>query len=272
MKDTAPDRKTASMISRRGFTLVELLVVIAIVGMLVSILVPAVQASRESGRRTVCKNNLRQIGIALQSHHQSKGSFPIGGLEVRHRSFDVAKRQLAWSAFLLPYLEQQALFDELDLNTPYDSSANAQAAAAVLPIYICPTSVVGNRLVQDRGPCQYGGIYGERITSPNDPPKGTMLYEVPIAAEHIKDGLSNTLIVAEDTRFPDGQWINGRNVFDQSTAINRAETWENDIRSDHPSGAQGVRADGSVHFMAETMDVGVLAALCTRDGGDFVTE
>lgn len=261
------------MSRRSAFTLVELLVVIAIIGMLVAILLPAVQSSRASGRTAVCKNNLRQIGIGLQSHHEAKGQFPIGGIEVRLGQFvDKKKRQIAWSAFLLPYLEEQAVFERLNLETPFDSSENRTAAATVLPIYICPTSPGGERLVDGRGPCNYGGIYGERITSANDPPKGIMLYDTPISAAHVKDGLSNTLIVAEDSRFPDGQWINGRNIFDQAVAINQAEQWENDIRSDHPGGAQGVRADGSVHFMDETMDLNVLAALCTRAGNDLVFE
>lgn len=260
------------MALRRAFTLVELLVVLAIVGMLVSILVPAVQASREAARRTVCMNNLHQIGIALQLHHEAQQQFPVGGLELRLRPFDKTKRQLAWSAFLLPYLEEHMVFDSLDLGTAYDSPANARAAATVLPVYICPTSVVGERLVENRGPCQYGGIYGERITGPNSPPKGTMLYDIPISEGQIRDGRSNTLIVAEDTRFPDGQWINGRNIFDQAGPINQAPEWENDIRSDHPGGAQSVRADGSVHFMDASLDLAVLAALCTRDGGEWVTQ
>ena len=99
-----------------------------------------------------------------------------------------------------------------------------------------------------------------------------MLYDVPISTAHIKDGISQTLIVAEDSHFNDGQWINGRNIFDQAFAINAAPSWENDIRSEHSGGAFGVRADGSVHFMNESMALRVLAALCTRDGNDVVQQ
>lgn len=262
------------MISRRkAFTLVELLVVIAIIGMLVAILLPAVQAARAAGRRTVCKNNLRQIGLGLQSYHEAQGQFPIGGLEVRFGAFqDKSKRQLAWSAFLLPYLEEQPLYDRLNLQTAFDSSENQEAAATILPIYLCPSSSGGVRLNSNRGPCHYGGIQGESIVSANNPPKGIMLYDIAITAAHVQDGLSQTLIVAEDTQFLDGQWINGRNIFDVSTGINQAAAFENDIRSDHPGGAHGVRADGSVHFMEDALDVRVLAALSTRDGNDWVVE
>ncbi len=84
--------------------------------------------------------------------------------------------------------------------------------------------------------------------------------------------LSNTLIVSEDSRFYDGQWINGRNIFDQAYAINEPNPpfWENEIRSEHAGGAQGLLADGSVHFLDQQMDLNVLAAFCTRDQREFV--
>jgi hypothetical protein len=179
---------------------------------------------------------------------------------------------LAWSVFLLPFIDEQPLFDSLDLETPFDSPRNARGAATILPVYVCPASVRGARQVQARGPCDYGGIYGERITSPNQPPKGTMLYDRPVALHDIVDGGSHTLIVAEDSRFPDGQWINGRNLFDQAFAINAAPAWENDIRSEHAGGAGGGLADGSVRFLAESVDVRVLAALCTRAGREVFVE
>lgn len=257
--------------ARSAFTLVELLVVIAIIAMLVSLLLPAVQAARGAARRTQCQNNQRQIGMGLQSYHSTHNEFPAGAIEWRTGS-NSQKRQLAWSAFLLPFIEEQSVYDSLNLETAFDSPENAAGAATMLSIYICPSSRRGARIVDGRGPCDYGGIYGERIVSPNRPPKGTMLYDIAISMEHIKDGISNTLIVAEDSEFDDGQWINGRNVFDQAFAINAAPSFENDIRSEHPGGAYGVRADGSVHFMDESMDLEVLAALCTRAGNEVANQ
>ena len=99
-----------------------------------------------------------------------------------------------------------------------------------------------------------------------------MIYDRRIRATEISDGLTNTLIVAEDSAWPDGQWINGRNLFDQAFPINQAPDFENDIRSFHANGANAVRADGSVRFLNELMDLQVLAAVCTRDGGELVSE
>ncbi len=121
-------------------------------------------------------------------------------------------------------------------------------------------------MVNGRGPCDYGGIFGERITSANNPPKGTMLYDRAISIHQVEDGTSHTLIVAEDSWFSDGQWINGRNIFDQAFAINVAPQWENDIRSEHHGGAYAARADGSVSFLSNSLALRVLAALCTRAG------
>lgn len=250
---------------RTAFTLVELLVVIAIIGLLISLLLPAVQTARQAAWQTQCRNNLRQIGLGLTAYHAAKKTFPIGVVEPRLPR-ETTQRQLAWSVFILPYLEEQSLYESLDLTTPFDSPENQSAAAQVLSVYVCPVSQRGEELVQGRGPSDYGGIYGERITSRNDPPKGILIRDKAFALRHVRDGASHTLIVAEDTQFGDGQWINGRNLFDQAYEINAAPKFENDIRSDHAGGAHGVMADASVHFLANETDLFVLAALCTRAG------
>jgi prepilin-type processing-associated H-X9-DG protein len=171
---------------------------------------------------------------------------------------------------LLPFIEQQALYDRLDTGKPFDAIENVDAAAVVLPIYVCPSVPNGFALQDGRGPCRYGGIYGERIMSPNNPPKGTMLYDRGLTIAEILDGTSATLMISEDSGFSDSQWINGRNVFDQAFPINRAPDFENDIRSEHPGGANGLFCDGSVRFLNETMELKVLAAICTRAGREVV--
>lgn len=254
-----------------GFTLVELLVVVAIIGILIGLLLPAIQAARNAARRTSCGNNLRQIGIGLQNYHQAHKRFPPGGIERRSARYPDG-RQLAWSVFLLPHLEQRPLYERLDLNKGFDHPDNAEAAATVVPTYLCPSVTRGSCLVQGRGACDYGGIYGERITGANFPPKGTMIYNRAISIREIHDGTTHTLIVSEDSGWRDGQWINALNVFDQAFAINRAPPFENDIRSEHPNGANGLFCDGSVRFLEETMEMNVLAAICTRAGGEIVSK
>lgn len=257
-------------VSRRAFSLIELLVVISILGILIGLLLPAVQHSREAARRGQCLANLRQMGVALHGYHGTYNVFPPGGVEWRPPQSTKGERQLAWSVFLLPYLEQKSLFDALDLSTPFDSAANRTGAATVLPVYVCPSVPRDTPRVDGRGACDYGGIYGERITSPNDPPKGTMLYDRAIGLREITDGSSSTLVISEDANWPDGQWINGRNIFDQAFAINAAPSFENDIRSLHPGGANGLLGDGAARFFSESMELRVLAGVCTRAGGEVV--
>ncbi|MHB8973958.1 MAG: DUF1559 domain-containing protein [Pirellulaceae bacterium] len=256
-------------VARRGFTLVELLVVITVIGILIALLLPAVQMAREAARRASCLNNLRQMGIGLHNYHDALRIFPPGGIEPRSPLKPMG-RQLAWSVFLLPFVEQQSLFEQIDTGRAFDAPENAVAAATILSIYICPSVPQASQLQSGRGPCRYGGIYGERITSPNNPPKGVMLYDRAISIAEIRDGTSSTLVISEDCDFADGQWINGRNVFDQAFAINQAPAFENDIRSKHPGGANGLFCDGSVRFLTETMELRTLAAICTRNHGEVV--
>ncbi|MDC0935704.1 DUF1559 domain-containing protein [Pirellulales bacterium] len=254
--------------ARRGFTLLELIVVTAVIGALVALLAPAVQSAREAGRRTECKNQLRQVGIALNAYHATHGAYPVGCDQWRPWGNEV-NRQLAWSAFILPFLEQRTLYGQLDLGRPFDDAVNSEPSRSRLSIYLCPSAdPEAFERPSGRGASHYGGIFGQRITGPNNPPRGVMRIDRPTRIREIEDGLAWTLIVGEDTRFPDGEWINGRNLFDQAYAVNAAPVFENDLWSQHPGGALGLACDASVHFLSEATDLEVLAALCTRAGDE----
>ena len=266
----------SSFLLRKGFSLVELLVVIAVIGLLISLLLPAVQAAREAARRLGCSNNLHQVGIGLQSFHDSFKRFPEGGVEMRMLVSPEGDplypngRQLAWSAYILPYLELKSLSDRIDFKKAFDSTENAAAAAEIIPTYLCPSVSRQSYLVEGRGACDYGGIYGERIVSSNNPPRGIMLYGQTVRIRDITDGTAHTLMISEDCQCKSMQWINGLNVFDVAYAINTAPAFENDPRSKHPGGVNGLMADGSVRFLCNELDLKTLAAICTRNGGEPV--
>jgi hypothetical protein len=166
----------------------------------------------------------------------------------------------------LPWLEEQPLADRIDFSKPFDHPANAAAGGTVLPIYICPSADRSGGVVGSLGRNDYGGVTGERITSPNNPEKGALVHDRAFSDQEITDGLSKTIFVGECSRgaWPDGQWMNGRNLFDQAYAVNWP-TWEDELRSRHPSSAYALFGDGAVRLIDESTDVRVLAAACTRN-------
>lgn len=140
---------------RFGFTLIELLVVIAIIAILVSLLLPAVQQAREAARRTQCKNNLKQIGLAIHNYHDAHSVFPpayLGSPVVAGSAFGVnypddnrnGASGLAWGAMILPYLEQSALYHQLDPTIPFWSPQHASAIKTKLPAFLCASAVGGS--------------------------------------------------------------------------------------------------------------------------------
>src|SRR6187551_794481 len=127
-------------VHRRAFTLVELLVVIAIIGVLVALLLPAVQSAREASRRIKCSNNLKQIGLAMHNYHDTHLAFPAGARVLNN---------LSWNVFILPHLEQQALYSQCDQGTgAFNGGTNQEGpnknilAVTRLNAYLCPSSVV----------------------------------------------------------------------------------------------------------------------------------
>jgi type II secretory pathway pseudopilin PulG len=265
-----------------GITLVELLVVVAIIGVLVALLLPAVQAAREASRRAECQNHLRQIGIALHQYHESRGQFPIGCLDKRVPKANPNGRQLAWSAAILQELEEPAAARQIDFSSSYDSSVNSLAAATIISTYVCPSTIrrapgregsivsdptAGSTSSYRGAVIDYGGIYGAAGLSPAS--NGVFLYERAVKLSEITDGTSHTLALAEDTGrgwTQDGEWINGENIYDVGNLINTQQ--HNEIWSDHPGGAMAIWCDGSAALLEASMNMQMLRAICTRAAND----
>lgn len=272
--------------SRSGMTLVELLVVVAVIATLIALLLPAVQSAREAARRTVCGNNLREIGCGVYGHESAKRVFPVGCLSCQGPPFPL--RQISWNVFLLPYIEEQAAASAFDPKFSYRSAENRGAAGAVIPVFLCPSTSRTSRTGKTTGDkngngnwdpgddlafTDYGGMFGVGSSGSKPLPQhaGVMQYERPTSAKQITDGLSHTVLVAECTgrgSTYQSEWANGQNIFDQwhTNGINKSQN--NEIWSDHPGMAGVVFCDGHIEFLNESIEQAVLLALLTRAAGD----
>ena len=199
--------------TRRGFTLVELLVVIAIIGILVALLLPAIQAAREAARRTQCANNAKQIGLALQNYHDSHGSFPPGVIWGPGRAPYTRPYHHTWNVMILPFLEQQSLYSTVDVRLPIWGQ---EVVSTNVPTLRCPsddrdTPSQTSNIAVTNYPGSEGYHWHPTATYGNYAPWNT--FADPFGEEfsaigvftvtrttkmsHVRDGTSNTIIFAE---------------------------------------------------------------------------
>ena len=279
-----PKRRRFPVAGGHGFSLVELLVVIAIIGTLVGLLLPAVQRVRESARKTACGNNLRQTALATSTYESGRKRFPTGC--DRMPTPDLPAGTLhAWTSSILPFLEEAELAARIDYSREWnDPAGNRAASKRKITAYVCPSGVLSYV-----GKADYSGISGAWMLGVDGVPflgaagltNGVLVprdqHTGHVRAAHVTDGLSATLLAAESTdrgpapgedvdpEDPTGRWA-VHNCGPQSSGFINTET--SDIRSLHPGGAQAAFADGRVAFLDESMDPVVLAAICTRNGGE----
>jgi prepilin-type processing-associated H-X9-DG protein len=274
-----------------GVTLVELLVVIAIIGFLTALMLPAVQTARESARRAQCQSNLRQLGIAMALHANAKGTFPVGCLGYRNDfkvEPPVIARFIAWNVWLLPFIEEEAVFEAIDTSVPSYNAINKPAAATIIPAFLCPSTEqpeLRNKESAWKGSAftDYGGIYGVEgpsrvrgdigaVQTIADGSLGVLLYEEPVAPREVVDGLTKTACIAETVvrRETECEWINGQNIFahEESTPMNVERSAGGEIGSPHPGGSSLAFCDGHVEFVAESIEQAVLNAMLTKAGGE----
>jgi prepilin-type N-terminal cleavage/methylation domain-containing protein len=298
---------------RPGFTLVELLVVIAIIGVLVALLLPAVQSAREAARRMSCSNNLKQLSLALHNYEDTHKAFPPAGIDSNHMS---------WVVMLLPYFEQKALYDQFNFNRGGWNALNRITLVQGVRIkaILCPDLLVksdsyslhvGNPdesnvsalhyygvlgpsgptsagstdqyLVQGVGNAGFGfcamqGAFGQGIWNGKD------VIPTSNPLRTFTDGTSNTLLLGELAwpKFPHWRpWTRGWYSDARGTLLLAGKNVKNPINSKlfdpwnddtfgslHPGGCMFSRADASIHFLRQNIDMPTYRALASRDGGE----
>ena len=289
---------------RRAFSLIESLVVVAILGVLISLMLPAVQASREATRRAQCLNHLRQIGLAMHQYHATHDAFPAG--------FIWPDRTL-WTALVLPQLDQHALYDSLQFGLPWDvdGSANETACGTMLPVFRCPSTDAPQHIdfegIPARVPgnylgCASGVVDRETGSAPRVGQRdmdGLLFHNSATRIADVLDGTSTTMLVGESLNHFDIQgidfdgnqqrvdhWYIGSSddlvrmnasealgstairinaVLDVTLSIDQKELC---FSSDHLVGVQVAFGDGHVRLVSEAVDEQVWSAFGTRAGGE----
>ena len=288
---------------RLGFTLIELLAVITIIGIMIALLLPAVQQTREAARRTSCKNNLKQIGLALQLYHDTWQTLPPGWLArdpATGRADPEGEPGWGWAARILPFLEQDPLFNQLvHLELPITDPQNDWARATVLSVYLCPTDSHNHQWVlEDESTgvpitelptSNYAGVFGTFDIEDN-PGRGdgVFFFQSRVRVADIHDGLSNTLMVGERSAFYGySTWVGvvseGEEAMDRILGVcefppnpdpsQYSSPGEIDAFSSfHIAGTQFLLGDGSVRWVRQEIDLNVYHGLATRFGGEVIED
>jgi len=295
------------LLGRKAFTLVELLVVISVIGILLALLLPAVQAAREAARRSQCQNNLRQIGVGMQNVHAAFGRFPPG---FASRATSPNEEGLGpgwgWGAQLLPYLEEVNL--QFDLDREIVDPLHDGVRETSLAVYLCPSDpdpLPTFSVADENGQplttlafANYVGVGGTfEVTEFPDTGTGVLFRNKRIRIADITDGTSRTLMVGERSsrRSPQTTWVGAvtnsaippvNPAYDvegppvlvltntgeaqDDRVPNNPEDHVEDSNSEHPDGVNFLLCDGSVRIITNQIDPRMWAAMGTRAGGEVI--
>ena len=295
------------VVRRRGFTLIELLVVIAIIAILIGLLLPAVQKVREAAARLQCTNNLKQIGLAMHNYHGANERFPPG---VTSRTLTVNGDGLGpgwgWAALILPFVEQDNLFKQIDLTKDITDPVHAQVRVTTLKVFRCQSDAplgdtcdiptgAGTVKVAFANYVAMGGTF--EVTAFPDQGNGCFYRNSRTRVADIPDGTSNTIfaIERESKRSPRTTWV-GAPTGSVNPPINPAYDDEGpptlvltntgpagerrvpnnaldhveDASSRHTAGVNTLLGDGSVRMIRNSITPATWEALGTRAGGEVV--
>lgn len=296
---------------QRGFTLIELLVVIAIIAILIALLLPAVQQAREAARRTQCRNNLKQIGLALHNYHDIFQMFPPGwiGVDAGVSSAHEGTSGIGWAAMILPQLEQSNVYQQFDANVSIADPTNDAFRDNRLSVFRCPSDAQPEtwEIEEEGSPgtvlaelpiANYIGAFGtEELDGCENAPgtdpvnasgqcigDGSLYHNSSTRIRNYTDGTSNTFLVGERRTDEDQGWFStwvgmvpeGEEAFQR--VLGSADHTPNDpaahfddFSSPHTGGAFFVWGDGSVSFISDSIDGDTYQALGTISGGEIAT-
>lgn len=280
---------------RRAFTLVELLVVIAIIGVLVALLLPAVQAAREAARRVSCLNNVSQIGLALHNHEFSVEHLPAGVLNpdgpIRN---EPEGQHVSWMVQILPYLEHSNAYRLFDLEAGAYALSNAEVRELEIEVYQCPSYPGSHVNEQETAAVStYAGCHHHVEAPIDETNQGLLFLNSEIRYDEILDGSSHTILVGE--MFPDFDtlgWVSGTRATLRNTSVfeefraryhdaprprdgdpPRVAAGPLDVGgfgSAHPGGAIFCFADGSCRFVAQNIKEETFERLGNRADGQLI--
>lgn len=283
---------------RYGFTLVELLVVIAVIGILVALLLPAVQAAREAARRVQCMNNVRQIGLAIANYESANRRLPSGWTDWRQTT------KPGWGVChaLLSFMEQSNTASRLDTNFAIDSSVNIPYLQTVVPTFICPSDPAdsifelgadtgvdedgGHNI--DQGPklfriarSNYVGVFGTKeIDEYPYQGDGAFFGNSFIRFRDFTDGVSNTMVFGErGSRLGGSLWhgyifnaagASARFLGSTDHTPNSPVGHFDDFSSYHTGGTQFIFGDCSTRTISDSIDLEIYQSMATRAGGEVL--